>query len=43
MPPKVKRIHSELESQPEAKAGFIEPMLVQRTGAFPKRMSGSTN
>jgi hypothetical protein len=36
MPPKAKRIDSELESLPKAKAAFIEPMLLLRTGALPE-------
>jgi hypothetical protein len=34
--PKAKRIDSELESLPKAKAAFIEPMLLLRTGALPE-------
>jgi ATP-dependent DNA ligase len=36
MPPKAKGIDSELESLPKAKAAFIEPMLLLRTGALPE-------
>ena len=36
MPPKAKPIDSELESLPKAKAAFIEPMLLLRTGALPE-------
>ena len=36
MPPKAEPIHSELESLPKAKAAFIEPMLLLRTGALPE-------
>src|SRR3979411_2423277 len=34
MPPKARSIDSELESLPKAKATFIEPMLLLRTGAL---------
>jgi bifunctional non-homologous end joining protein LigD len=34
MAPKTMRIDSELESLPKAKAAFIEPMLLLRTGAL---------
>jgi hypothetical protein len=33
---KPERIDSELESLPKAKAAFIEPMLLLRTGALPE-------
>jgi bifunctional non-homologous end joining protein LigD len=36
MPPKAKPIDSELELLPKAKATFIEPMLLLRTGALPE-------
>jgi hypothetical protein len=36
MPLKARRIDSELESLPKAKATFIEPMLLLRTGALPE-------
>jgi ATP-dependent DNA ligase len=36
MPLKARRIDSELESQPRAKARFIEPMLLLRAGALPE-------
>jgi len=36
MPPKARRIDSELESLPKAKAAFIEPMLLLRAGALPE-------
>jgi hypothetical protein len=36
MPVKGRRIASELESLPKAKATFIEPMLLLRTGALPE-------
>jgi hypothetical protein len=36
MPPKAKRSDSELESLPKAKAAFIEPMLLLRSGALPE-------
>ena len=36
MPLKGRRIDSELESLPKAKATFIEPMLLLRTGALPE-------
>jgi hypothetical protein len=35
MPVKAKRIDSDLESLPKAKAAFIEPMLLLRSGALP--------
>jgi hypothetical protein len=36
MPVKARRIDSELESLPKAKATFIEPMLLLPTGALPE-------
>lgn len=36
MPPRAKRIDSELDSLPKAKAAFIEPMLLFRAGALPE-------
>jgi bifunctional non-homologous end joining protein LigD len=36
MPMKARRIDSELESLPKAKAAFIEPMLLLRAGALPE-------
>jgi hypothetical protein len=36
MPLKAKRLDSELESLPKAKAAFIEPMLLLRAGALPE-------
>src|ERR1700674_3252649 len=36
MPLKAKLIDSQLESLPKAKAAFIEPMLLLRTGALPE-------
>src|SRR5260370_10550759 len=36
MPPKARRIDTQLESLPKAKAAFIEPMLLVRTGALPE-------
>ena len=33
---KAKRINIELESLPKAKAAFIEPMLLLRSGALPE-------
>jgi DNA ligase D-like protein (predicted ligase) len=36
MPLKARRIDGELESLPKAKATFIEPMLLLRTGALPE-------
>jgi ATP-dependent DNA ligase len=36
MPLKARSINSELESLPKAKAAFIEPMLLLRTGALPE-------
>ena len=36
MPLKAMRIDSELESLPKAKAAFIDPMLLLRTGALPE-------
>jgi hypothetical protein len=36
MPLKAKRIDSELESLPKAKATFIEPMILLRSGALPE-------
>src|SRR6266849_6768629 len=36
MPVQAKRIDSELNSLPKAKAAFIEPMLLQRTEALPE-------
>ena len=36
MPLKARRIDSELESLPKAKATFIEPMLLLPTGALPE-------
>jgi bifunctional non-homologous end joining protein LigD len=36
MPLKARRIDSELESLPKARAVFIEPMLLLRTGALPE-------
>jgi hypothetical protein len=36
MPLKARRIDSELESLPKAKAAFIEPMLLLRAGVLPE-------
>jgi hypothetical protein len=43
MPLKARSIDRELESLPKAKAAFIEPMLLLRTGALPKPPSGATS